>query len=111
MRPKPLEINRRCLFKERRQLGERSAFVKLSHLPGVEIQVGQLDGHLLQRVGLGVNKTVNPGLSPMQRVRCSVPAALDRLDLLQQHALGADEQTINPTLNAQDKLSRFEVMT
>ena len=46
----------------------------------------------------------------MQRVGYPVPAALDGLDLLQQHFLRADEQTINPALNAQDEFGRFDLM-
>ena len=110
MRPKPVEVNPRCLFEEGRQLGQGSAFLELSHLAGVEVQIGQLDGDVLQGVGLGIDKPVDLGLGPMQRVGCPVPAALDRLDLLQQHVLRADEQTINPALNAEDELGRFDLM-
>ena len=46
----------------------------------------------------------------MQRVGCPVPSALDGLDLLQQHLLRADQQTVNAPLDAQDELARLDLM-
>ena len=105
VRPKPVQVDRGCLLEEGRQLGQRGAFAELGHLAGIEVQVGQLDGDMLQRVGMRVDEAVELGLGPMQRVGHPVPAALHGLDLLQQHFLRADEQTVNPALNAQDEIS------
>ena len=48
-------------------------FAKLRHLAGIQVQVGQLDGDLLQGVIVGIDEAVDPGLRPMQRVGFTVP--------------------------------------
>ena len=46
----------------------------------------------------------------MQRVGHPVPAALDGLDLLQQHLFRADEQTVYAPLNAEPELASINLM-
>ena len=110
LRPQPVQVDRCCLLEEGRQLSQGEAVAELSHLAGIEVQVGQLDGDPSQGVGLRVDEAVELGLGPMQRVGYPVPAALDGLDLLQQHLLRADEQTVNAPLNAQDELARLNLV-
>src|ERR1035441_5997329 len=47
----------------------------------------------------------------MQWVGGTVPSALHSLDLLQQHLLRADQQTVNPPLDSQDEISVLDLVT
>ena len=74
MGAEPVQVNRRRLLEEGRQVSQGEAVAELSHLAGVEVQIGQLDGDLFQGVVLGVDEAVELGLSPMQWVGCHGPS-------------------------------------
>src|ERR1019366_176360 len=107
----PVKIDCGCVFEEGGQLNQGKAVAKLSQFARVEVQVSQLDGDLLQGVVLGIDKSVNLGLGPMQWVGGTVPSALHSLDLLQQHLRRAGQQTVNPPLDSQDEISGLDLVT
>src|ERR1035437_4658813 len=96
------------MLEEGRQLVQGEEVAKLRQLAGIEIQIGQLNRDLLQGVILSIDKTVELGLRPMERVGYPVPSALHGLDLHQQHLLRGGQQPVYAPLNAQGEIRRLD---
>ena len=94
---------------EGREVGQGAAVVEFGDFAGVEVEVGQLDGDLFERVGLGVDVGVELGLGPVQRVGDVVPAGLDGLDFFEQDLAGTGEEAVNAALDSQNEVGGLEV--
>jgi len=66
-----------------------------------------LNDEFLQGVFLRVDESVKFCLRPVQGIGFVIPRSLNGFDFLQQHLLGRDEQTINPSPDLQREFIRF----
>src|SRR6266478_662220 len=99
--PNPLQIYCGRLLKKIRQLRPGKKLSKFSDFVRVEVKIGQLNCDRVQRVFMSVDEGIELCLGPMEWVGQTVPAALNRLDLLDRGLAGRDHQAVDPPLNSQ----------